>query len=57
MGRGDIPTRLRLRRVGVLHYVSTQSQLVDVLMKGLSNLVFENIISKLGIDTQLEGEC
>ena len=31
-------------------YVTTQGQLADVLTKGLNNIVFQNIISKLGME-------
>ena len=32
------------------HYMSVNSQLVDVLTKGLSNPMFQTIITKLGMD-------
>lgn len=41
-------------------FVFSKDQLADVLTKGLSSAVFQNIITKLGMDTsiyQLEGEC
>jgi len=31
-------------------YVSTQSQLADILTKGLNGINFERIISKLGME-------